>query len=147
MISRASGNLISGSVSDQIISRFWVKWLCRAYDILRDGRCHAQKARFKGPKSVMSNFWIESAPHPLWNFSENSSVLVASPIPWEPLFISCHDLTKSFSSVLSNMHHKLYFPPPCMCDGLVFLIFKQMLEMRWMERGTMFCLKSCLKNL
>ena len=28
------------------------------------------------------NFWIENAPPPsLWNFSENSSVLVALPVP------------------------------------------------------------------
>ena len=40
---------------------------------------HAQKALFKVSKICNINFWIENDPTPLWNFSENSSVLVPSP--------------------------------------------------------------------
>ena len=38
------------------------------------------KALFKVPKICNINFWIEKDP-PLWNFSENSSALVAWPVP------------------------------------------------------------------
>ena len=42
---------------------------------------HAQKALFKVPKICNINFWIENAPPPFWNFSKNSSDLVAGPFP------------------------------------------------------------------
>ena len=42
---------------------------------------HAQKALFKGPKICNIIFWIENVPPPLWNFSKNSSDLVAGPFP------------------------------------------------------------------
>ena len=37
---------------------------------------HAQKALFEVPNICNIIFWIEDAPPPLWNFSENSSDLV-----------------------------------------------------------------------
>ena len=43
---------------------------------------HTQKALFKVPKICIINFWIENDPTPPnWNFSENSSDLVAPPFP------------------------------------------------------------------
>ena len=44
---------------------------------------HAQKALFKVPKICNINFWIENAtlPPALWNFSKNSSNLVARSSP------------------------------------------------------------------
>ena len=41
-------------------------------------RKRLKKASYTGPKS---DFWIENAPPPLWNLSENSSDLVAWPVP------------------------------------------------------------------
>ena len=42
---------------------------------------HNQTALFKVPKICNINFWIENEPSPLWNFSKNSSDLVAGPFP------------------------------------------------------------------
>ena len=42
----------------------------------------AQKALFKVPKVCNINFWIGNDPPPLWDFSENSSDLVAQPFPF-----------------------------------------------------------------
>ena len=50
----------------------------------------AQKALFKVPKICNINFWIENDPPPLWNFSKNSSDLVAPPFPQRAGWISTH---------------------------------------------------------
>ena len=47
---------------------------------------HDQKAVFKVPKICNITFWIENAP-PLWNFSENSSDLLARPFPKRCIFV------------------------------------------------------------
>jgi len=44
---------------------------------------YAQKAQFKVLKICNINFWIENAPPPLWNFSENSSDFAQQPFPRE----------------------------------------------------------------
>ena len=47
---------------------------------------HAEKALFNGPKSAIYVFGLEMTlpPPPLWNFSENSSVLVTPSVPIHP---------------------------------------------------------------
>ena len=53
------------------------------YEITLLYQFHAQKANYLVPKICNIDFWIENdTPSPPWNFSENSSNLVAPPFPY-----------------------------------------------------------------